>query len=89
MREPDIFDPYDNPDEEGSAEENEVRCKFCRERDLQWREIYVDGIRRNVLVNEDEEVHDCRNRVAKAEEFEELDLNHTDISDMDNDEFPF
>lgn len=56
-------------DDERHAEETEVRCKFCSERYLYWQD---QGDGTVVLVNEDNELHDCPARKGSTDDFEEL-----------------
>ncbi len=59
----DDFSGYD--EDERYAEENEIRCKYCRKRDLLWQEGRGEHNRKKwVLVDENGDIHDCRKAVS-------------------------
>lgn len=64
----DMADDYDWGDLYDGDEEREVRCKFCRKRDLFWQEGRGEHNRKKwVLVDEYGDIHDCRKPVKLSD----------------------
>lgn len=59
--------PGNGPDDLPDELEGEQRCKFCGAEGLEW----IDTGMRFRLVDESGKFHECRRRVASAEDFDE------------------